>query len=40
MNRIDHLFQVKTSGIVSVYFTAGYPKLDDTTVHLLHAALI
>lgn len=31
MNRIDHLFQVKTSGIVSVYFTAGYPKLDDTT---------
>ncbi len=31
MNRIDLLFQTKPSGILSVYFTAGYPKLNDTT---------
>ncbi|MCC8034510.1 MAG: tryptophan synthase subunit alpha [Rikenellaceae bacterium] len=30
MNRIDKLFQTKKREIVSVYFTAGYPKLDDT----------
>lgn len=30
MNRIDRLFQSKTSGILSVYATAGYPSLDDT----------
>ncbi len=30
MNRIDKLFQDKKNNILSVYFTAGYPKLDDT----------
>src|SRR5690554_350600 len=30
MNRIDKLFQEKKENILSVYFTAGYPKPDDT----------
>jgi len=30
MNRIDELFKRKSSGILSVYMTAGYPDLDDT----------
>lgn len=30
MNRIDRLFEEKKDGILSVYFTAGYPRLDDT----------
>ncbi len=30
MNRIDKLFQSKPNEILSVYFTAGYPRLDDT----------
>jgi tryptophan synthase alpha chain len=30
MNRIDKLFRQKTGNILSVYFTAGYPKLDST----------
>ena len=30
MNRITKLFKEKKSGILSVYFTAGYPALDDT----------
>ena len=30
MNRIDHLFQTKPTGILSVYFTTGYPNLGDT----------
>ena len=30
-NRIDPLFRDKPSGILSVYMTAGYPSLDDTT---------
>lgn len=30
MNRIDHLFNTKKSGILSVYFTAGYPALEET----------
>lgn len=30
MNRITNLFETKQNGILSVYFTAGYPKLDDT----------
>ena len=29
-NRINNLFQVKKSDILSVYFTAGYPNLEDT----------
>lgn len=34
MNKIDHLFKSKKSGILSVYFTAGYPKLNDTATIL------
>lgn len=30
MNRIDQLFKEKERGILSVFFTAGYPHLDDT----------
>jgi tryptophan synthase alpha chain len=30
MNRITQLFETKKSGILSVYFTAGYPALNDT----------
>ena len=30
MNRINKLFQQKSENILSVYFTAGYPKLEDT----------
>lgn len=36
MNRIQTLFQRKPSGILSVYFTAGYPRRDDT-VSILQA---
>ena len=30
MNRIYNLFQNKNSDILSIYFTAGYPALNDT----------
>ncbi len=30
-NRINQLFQNKQENILSVYFTAGYPQLNDTT---------
>jgi tryptophan synthase alpha chain len=30
MNRIKNLFQQKSENILSVYFTAGFPKLEDT----------
>lgn len=30
MNRITGLFKTKQKGIVSVYYTAGYPRLGDT----------
>ena len=30
MNRIDKLFQEKQEKILSIYFTAGYPNIDDT----------
>jgi tryptophan synthase alpha chain len=30
MNRIEKLFADKNKNILSVYFTAGFPKLDDT----------
>ena len=30
MNRINNLFETKKENILSVYFTAGYPKLNDT----------
>lgn len=31
MNRINQLFETKTSRMLSVYFTAGFPHLEDTT---------
>ena len=30
MNRINQLFETKKRDVLSVYFTAGYPNLDDT----------
>lgn len=30
MNRIDKLFREKKEGVLSVYFTAGFPHADDT----------
>lgn len=30
MNRISQLFETKKKGILSVFFTGGYPNLDDT----------
>lgn len=29
-NRIDHLFKTKRKNILSIYFTAGFPNLNDT----------
>ena len=34
MNRIDNLFQNKKQDILSIYFPAGYPNLDDTVPNL------
>lgn len=34
MNRIDKLFTDKKENILSVYFTAGFPNLNDTTLIL------
>ena len=30
MNRIDYLFQTKKERVLSIYVTAGFPKLGDT----------
>lgn len=30
MNRIDNLFQTKKERVLSIYFTSGFPKLEDT----------
>lgn len=30
MNKLNQLFQNKKNNILSIYFTAGYPSLDDT----------
>lgn len=30
MNRIDKLFAAKSRDVLSVYFTAGYPRVEDT----------
>ncbi len=30
MNRINKLFRNKNKNILSIYFTAGFPGLDDT----------
>ena len=34
MNRINNLFEQKKGNILSIYFTAGYPKLNDTNTIL------
>ncbi len=34
MNRIDELFNKKSQRVLNVYFTAGYPKLNDTVAIL------
>ncbi|WP_026997887.1 tryptophan synthase subunit alpha [Flectobacillus major] len=34
MNRITQLFEQKKNNILNVYFTAGYPELNDTTTVL------
>lgn len=34
MNKIDKLFETKKENILSLYFTAGFPKLKDTLVIL------
>lgn len=41
MNRIDHLFQTKREGLLSLYFCAGYPTLDttDTIVQMEQAGI-
>ncbi len=35
MNRINKLFETKKENILSVYFTAGFPKLNDTVEIIL-----
>ncbi len=35
-NRIDQLFNSKTSNILSIFLTAGYPKLEDTMDIIKH----
>ncbi|WP_121964625.1 tryptophan synthase subunit alpha [Myroides sp. N17-2] len=35
-NRINTLFEQKKSDILSIYFTAGYPAIDDTLTILKH----
>ena len=35
-NRIDHLFETKGNNILSIYFTAGFPKLEDTVSIIQH----
>lgn len=34
MNRIDQLFQQRTEPVLNIYFTAGFPQLNDTR-HIL-----
>lgn len=34
MHRIDELFQKKKENVLNIYFTAGFPKLEDTRVIL------
>lgn len=38
MNRLDQLFAEKQSNLLNIYFTAGYPKLDDTNTIILALA--
>ncbi len=34
MNRITKIFQEKTNNVLNIYFTAGFPKLNDTVTVL------
>lgn len=34
MNKLQHKFQEKSNGLLTIYFTAGYPELEDTAVIL------
>lgn len=38
MNRIEQLFQHKDRDVLNIYFTAGYPKLEDTEPTILALA--
>lgn len=38
MNRIKTLFQKKSNNILNIYFTAGYPNLNDTETIILNLA--
>lgn len=38
MNRIQDLFHRKQEGILSIYFTAGYPRLQDTATIIVELA--
>lgn len=31
MNKLNKLFNIKSNRVVSIYFSAGFPQLDDTT---------
>ena len=33
-NRIEHIFQQKNKEKLTIYFTAGYPRLEDTNTIL------
>ena len=35
MNRLEHLFKVKDKDLLNIYFTAGYPNLQDTEAIIL-----
>ena len=37
-NRLERLFAKKSGGLLSVYFTAGYPERDDTEKIILSLA--
>jgi tryptophan synthase alpha chain len=36
MNRIETLFKTKQNGILSIYFTAGFPNINDTVSIINH----
>ena len=38
MNRLDNLFEHKKPNILNIYFTAGFPKLEDTETIILNLA--
>jgi len=39
MNRLENLFQSKRNDILNVYFTAGYPQLEDTATIICELAV-